>query len=96
MAALWLMAVTASASASSLTHQEGAHLGASTRPTLSAPHGKNEFYANHEGALIHRPERTADKKAPPGATAQCRDGTYSFSKSRSGTCSRHGGVAGWL
>ena len=34
--------------------------------------------------------------APAGATAKCKDGTYSFSKTRSGTCSRHGGVAQWL
>jgi hypothetical protein len=34
--------------------------------------------------------------APPGATALCRDGTYSFSQHRSGTCSHHGGVAKWL
>src|SRR5438309_6018529 len=34
--------------------------------------------------------------APVGATARCRDGTYSFSKHRSGTCSHHGGVASWL
>jgi Protein of unknown function (DUF3761) len=33
---------------------------------------------------------------PPGATARCADGTYSFSKHRSGTCSHHGGVAQWL
>lgn len=33
---------------------------------------------------------------PPGATARCRDGTYSYSKHRSGTCSHHGGVAQWL
>ena len=33
---------------------------------------------------------------PPGATAQCRDGSYSFSKNRSGTCSHHGGLARWL
>ena len=32
---------------------------------------------------------------PPNATAQCRDGTWSFSRHRSGTCSRHGGVAAW-
>jgi hypothetical protein len=38
---------------------------------------------------------TADN-APPGATARCRDGTYSFSQHRSGTCSHHGGVARWL
>jgi len=34
--------------------------------------------------------------APPGATALCRDGTYSYSKHHSGTCSHHGGVAKWL
>ncbi len=34
--------------------------------------------------------------APPGATALCRDGTYSYSKHRSGTCSHHGGVKRWL
>jgi len=34
--------------------------------------------------------------APAGSTAKCKDGTYSFSKTRSGTCSRHGGVAEWL
>lgn len=34
--------------------------------------------------------------APSGATAKCKDGTYSFSKTRSGTCSRHGGVLEWL
>ena len=39
----------------------------------------------------------AAPSAPPkGATALCRDGTYSFSKHHSGTCSRHGGVKKWL
>ncbi len=33
---------------------------------------------------------------PPGATAQCRDGTYSSSQHHSGTCSHHGGVSQWL
>ena len=33
---------------------------------------------------------------PRGATALCRDGTYSFSKHHGGTCSHHGGVAFWL
>ena len=35
-------------------------------------------------------------KAPEGATAQCRDGAYSFSQRASGSCSGHGGVAQWL
>ena len=30
-----------------------------------------------------------------GATAICRDGTWSYSANRSGTCSRHGGVYWW-
>jgi Protein of unknown function (DUF3761) len=39
---------------------------------------------------------TASASPPPGATALCRDGSYSFSHHRSGTCSHHGGVAKWL
>jgi hypothetical protein len=35
-------------------------------------------------------------RAPIGASARCRDGTYSFSQHRRGTCSWHGGVAAWL
>lgn len=31
-----------------------------------------------------------------GATAQCNDGTWSYSQTHSGTCSWHGGVARWL
>jgi hypothetical protein len=28
--------------------------------------------------------------------ARCKDGSYSYSPNRSGTCSRHGGVEKWL
>ena len=31
-----------------------------------------------------------------GATAQCKDGSYSHSQHHSGACSRHGGVAKWM
>lgn len=34
--------------------------------------------------------------APAGASAKCRDGSFSMSKHHSGTCSHHGGVANWL
>jgi hypothetical protein len=33
---------------------------------------------------------------PAGATAKCKDGTFSMSKSHSGACSKHGGVADFL
>ena len=32
---------------------------------------------------------------PAGAIAQCKDGTYSHAKARTGACSRHGGVSKW-
>jgi F0F1-type ATP synthase membrane subunit b/b' len=41
------------------------------------------------------PLRTQRPERPAGATARCRDGTYSYSASRRGTCSHHGGVAVW-
>ena len=44
-----------------------------------------------------RAEPLAQSSADPaGATAQCRDGSYSFSRTHSGTCSHHGGVGRWL
>jgi len=39
--------------------------------------------------------QNTNSAGPNGATAKCRDGTMSFSAHRSGTCSRHGGVAQW-
>jgi len=33
---------------------------------------------------------------PSGATARCKDGTYSHAQTHQGACSRHGGVAEWL
>ena len=40
---------------------------------------------------------TATAAAPvAGATAKCKDGTFSKSKTHSGACSKHGGVAEWL
>jgi hypothetical protein len=52
-------------------------------------------YQNHDGNTVHAPAHSRSGQIPDGATAQCRDGTYSFSQHRSGTCSRHGGVANW-
>ncbi|MCC7432793.1 DUF3761 domain-containing protein [Candidatus Peregrinibacteria bacterium] len=50
-------------------------------------------YVNSAGKVIQSPTRYVSK--PSGATAKCKDGTYSFSKSRRGTCSGHKGVSVW-
>jgi len=49
-----------------------------------------------KGSGFPSPTRTAGGQPPAGATAHCRDGTFSFSRTRQGTCSHHGGVAEWL
>jgi hypothetical protein len=54
----------------------------------------NGTYVNAAGNTVCKPENSPT--VPAGATARCEDGTYSFSESRSGTCSHHGGVAEWL
>ncbi|HEY4160665.1 MAG TPA: DUF3761 domain-containing protein [Candidatus Saccharimonadales bacterium] len=54
----------------------------------------NGTYVNSGGNTVCSPE--AAPTTPTGATAQCIDGTYSFSQTHSGTCSHHGGVAEWL
>jgi hypothetical protein len=53
--------------------------------------GGGSGYINSQGNYIQSPSSN-----PAGASAQCRDGTYSYSQSRRGTCSHHGGVAAWL
>lgn len=53
-----------------------------------------EYYINSRGNCVRRPVQAS--RPPAGASARCRDGTYSFSQSRRGTCSHHGGVADWL
>lgn len=40
-------------------------------------------------------ERKPKVAKPSGASAECRDGSLSYSRSRRGTCSHHGGVAVW-
>ena len=68
-----------------------------TTPTpapTQQPTCTNGSYVNSAGNTVCSPETAPS--APAGATAQCVDGTYSFSQSHSGTCSHHGGVAQWL
>lgn len=54
------------------------------------------YYTNSSGQQVHGPAHTVNNLIPAGATAQCRDGSYSFSQHHRGTCSHHGGVEKWL
>jgi hypothetical protein len=62
----------------------------------SANLSNDNSYVNTYGNTVHSPAYSTDNNVPAGASAQCGDGTYSFSQSRRGTCSHHGGVAEWL
>jgi hypothetical protein len=68
----------------------------SRAPTTPSTGGatSGDYYKNVDGQEVRRP--TFSSSVPAGATAQCRDGSYSFSQNRRGTCSHHGGVAKWL
>jgi uncharacterized protein YgiM (DUF1202 family) len=50
-------------------------------------------YINVDGVRV--PSPVFSDTRPAGATARCRDGSYSFSQHRRGTCSYQGGVAVW-
>lgn len=51
------------------------------------------YYKNSKGTCTRSPNKAP--AWPSGASAKCVDGTYSFSQSRRGTCSHHGGVSVW-
>jgi hypothetical protein len=59
-----------------------------------APPPSSDYYTNSNGQRVHGPIYAA--RPPAGATAQCYDGSWSFSQHHQGTCSRHGGVRRWL
>lgn len=77
--------------APTLRHTTGAP---APKPAASSSCNESTHYINSKGNCVLRPMPAAS--APSGASAKCKDGTYSFSQSRSGTCSKHGGVAQWL
>jgi uncharacterized protein DUF3761 len=59
---------------------------------LSACSGKVQtHYTNRDGHRIAKPGQSS-----AGATARCRNGSWSYSENRKGTCSQEGGVLEWL
>jgi len=77
-----IVALLLSASASDVFAQRKRH----NRP--------GTHYKNSERKRARKPARA--NTAPAGASAECRDGTFSFSANHRGTCSHHGGVKRWL
>ena len=67
-----------------------------SKPAKQSLNHTGDGYYNSSGIWVPSPAYTSDGQPPPGATALCCDGTYSFSRSRRGTCSHHGGVCRWL
>ncbi len=64
-----------------LTHAPTHHPSGGSSPATCAPHTVGSC--------------AAGSPHPSGATAQCDDGTYSWSATFRGTCSHHGGVRYW-
>lgn len=73
---------------STATHQTAAKPVAVPKTAPAAAPAARKTAAAGSGA--------SENRDPAGAIAQCKDGMYSHSKSRSGACSRHGGVAKWM
>ena len=48
------------------------------------------------GGSATKPAGPSVNASPAGATGQCKDGTYTHSKTHQGACSHHGGVAKWF
>lgn len=66
-------------------------------PASAQQPGDCGYYVNRDGNRVPHPCGSSRTEVPPpGATAICRDGQYSYSQHHSGTCSGHGGVATWL
>lgn len=86
---LSLVATSLSSSAEARPHSYRAH-----GHTSNGVGSGTRYYTATSGDRVYRPVRA--RTAPSAATARCYDGSYSFSESRGGTCSHHGGVAEWF
>lgn len=89
---LWILILPQLADARQSTDQTSSQEFSSNESELDS----HKHYINKDGKAVHSPAKSKSGEIPAGASAQCRDGSYSFSRHRSGTCSRHGGVNRWL
>src|ERR1700761_3563043 len=100
---MWSGAVKAALLAASLFNLTGAPPRASEaalargcfQPEEADLESHQHYHSRRDSCDVHGPAKSRDGAKPEGASAKCRDGTWSFSHNRSGTCSRHGGVERW-
>jgi hypothetical protein len=107
IAILAVVGIAAASPSTPASPQSAAVIQASNLPTLPAPPQSAEtastttlsndhYYTNVSGTSVHSPAYSNNGCSAAGATAECGDGTCSFSQHHSGTCSHHGGVSLWL
>jgi hypothetical protein len=77
-------------------NKEQCKVSAATHQTTSKSVAERKPAAAPAARPTARRTSAANDNNPAGATAQCKDGTYSHAKERRGACSHHGGVAKWL
>jgi hypothetical protein len=91
--------------------KDGTYSTAATKQGACSQHGGISIWLAQQRELPPPPVSTSDRPirpaappapmasgttpAPQNATAKCKDGTLSFSKTHRGACSHHGGVAEW-
>ena len=92
--ACWTITNLSGISAAHLRVRHSSTSTSTTSPQPTSTSCGSAYYRNSDGHCVLRP--TANPPDPAGATAQCVDGTYSYSEHASGTCSHHGGVARWI
>jgi uncharacterized protein DUF3761 len=73
----------------------GGIASATAAPAAKLPESPKATVPTSAGAPKNPDEKQAAASAA-GATARCKDGTYSHSAQHSGACSHHGGVAEWM
>jgi hypothetical protein len=67
------------------------HVGQATVDTT-----KKAATATEQGAKkVGTETKKVATGAPKGATGKCKDGTFTRSTTKSGACSRHGGIEHW-
>jgi hypothetical protein len=84
------------ASAVRLARDLAARVAANPPPWLARQPQPRDYYTNVDGIRVPSPVYAAAGAVPTRTTALCRDGLYSFSQHRQGTCSNHGGVTQWM